>query len=149
MDAAFQRYERVWGGFEIFHPLEDAMRISYSAISCVLLSACASITPPTQSLTCAGQTNPVLKAKILDLEIQPDENLVVDGELWAAVILKTDLKVLEVIEGNCSGERVSVRLSASNHPGFLKKGDVKHIYLNIDDNLDDAPYAKWRDERDF
>lgn len=136
----------VVGGLTPSHPLKDAMRIAVSAISCVLLSACASISPPTQALSCVGQTNPVLKAKILDLEIQPDENLVVDGEVWAAVILKTDLKVLEVIEGNCAGERVGVRLSASN-PGFLKKGAVKYIYLNIDDNLDDAPYAEWRDEQ--
>lgn len=133
------------GGFKPFHRLKDGMRLTLSAILFIFLSACASISPPKQALTCAGKTHPVLKAKILDLEIQPDEGLVVDGELWAAVILKTDLKVLDVIEGNCTGEWVSVRLSASN-PGFLKKGDVKYVYLNIEDNLDDAPYAEWRDD---
>lgn len=111
--------------------------------------ACASLSPlkdqHKDQLQCTGGTDPVIKARVLALETQPDEGLVVDGELWAAIILKADLKVLDIIEGQCTGTRVTLRLAVTNI-GYLNTGDVPIIYLKFAETYTDAPYAEWLDE---
>jgi len=110
-----------------------------------LLTACASLDAPQTKLQCSGETNLVLKAKVLGLETMGDEGLYVDGELWAAIILKADLQILDVIKGDCIGQGASLRLPVTN-TGYLNKGDETYIYLDMPADLDAAPLANWDED---
>lgn len=114
----------------------------FPLLASFLLVSCAS--RPNTQFQCMGDRRVIVKAKIKKIERLEGE-VWVDDELWQATASTVNLKTLKIVQGNCSGSFLKVKVTEST-PGYLKKGSTPYIYIESPQDLHLIPFVYWNFE---